>query len=112
MTESTANPLPDAVVIPITVAEPTPGLLRELSVLLESRLSEGPLLPNDTALTELRLDGDGWYPKVVAAAGTAAAVAAAGTAVSVGAAAGPAAHLDGRKQPHYYVAIHVTAVWE
>jgi hypothetical protein len=101
MTESTAGPWTEAIVDPITVDTPPSGLLRELNVLLESRLSREPLSPGCTTLRELRLDGDGWPSTVVAAADITAAV---------GAAAGPTAYLEGRKQPHYYVTIHITAV--
>ncbi|HZN76718.1 MAG TPA: hypothetical protein VFC00_34260 [Micromonosporaceae bacterium] len=99
MTESTVHPLPGTIVVPITAKQPTSDLLRELNVLLESK---GPLPLDCTTLTELRLDSVGWPATVAAAAGTTAAVGAAAYA----------AHLDGNKQPHYYVAIHITAVWE
>lgn len=82
MTESTADPLPDTMIVPIMLSgQPLSGLLRELNVLLESRLSKRPLSAGNTTLTELRLDGDGWPTT------------------------------DGNKQPHYYhVAIHISAV--
>ena len=100
MTEPTADPSPETMVVPITVDKPSSGLLQELIVLLESQLSEGPLSLGRTTLTELRLDGDGWSPTIVAAAANGAAA---------GAAAGHSADTDGNKQPHYHAAIHITA---